>query len=93
MSCVIYDPKYIDLILIPKEIFLNVCGVRDKTLLFIWTFMRIVLLSITTYLLYDSLSTIRTIICSLLVIYIILNTILLILIIFKNKNLNLNVCI
>ena len=92
MECVNYNPRYIDLVLIPREIFLHTCVVRDKTLLFIWTFMRIVFLSIITYMLYDSHSTIRTITCSLLIIYILINIILLLLIIFKDKDLDFNIC-
>lgn len=85
-SCVSYNPKYIDIILIPREIFLQVCDIRDKTELFIWTFIRIIFISIITYLLYDSDSTFKICICSLFSIYIIVNIILLLLIILKGKS-------
>lgn len=85
MNCAKYDPSYTDLLMIPKEIFIKVCDVRDKTLLFIWTFIRIVFLSIITYLLYNPQSTILALVCSLLVIYIMFNILLLILIIFKDR--------
>lgn len=91
-NCIEYNPKYIDILLIPREIFLEVCYVRDRTELFIWTFLRIIFISIITYLLYSSKSTIKIWICSLLSIYIIINIILLLSIILKSRLQILNYC-
>lgn len=86
-DCVDYIPQYIDAIFIPREIFLRVCNVRDRTELFIWTFLRIIFISIIAYLVYDQESTLKIGMCSVMIIYIIINIILLLLIILKGKSL------
>ena len=85
-NCVDYIPQYIDILHIPREIFLKVCNVRDKTELFIWTFIRIIFISIVVYLTYDKESILKISVCSILIIYIIINTVLLLLIILKGKS-------
>ena len=86
-KCYTYKYKYIDFFIPPIEILDNLCDKDDKTYLFIISLMRIIVLIIITTIYYYliGIKGMSVYIYCLLLIYIFINTVILITIIFKRQ--------